>query len=171
MKQKYLACCFMVLIAAACNSNQNQSTNHDTLTQATDTTKAKPGLPYKIDTSKQINTLLPKRDTLLNVDLNNNKGSVSGYLSGIGKHVVILVPVKSGDSIIAELIPESDTANIRFTQIYIPVGKTGKYDGPFGRKLRYPTKKIKGNYKLIVGENLMAEGDWKGNFTCNVMIK
>lgn len=53
---------------------------------------------------------------------------------------------------------------------YIPVGKKGKYDGPFSREINYPIT-VKGNYKLIVGENLMAEPEWKGNFTCNVLIK
>ena len=168
---KYLSYAFILLFAASCNSNQNQNAQKDTLSQATDTTKAKPGMHYKIDTSKQVNTLLLKRDTLLIVDLDkNNKGSVSGYLSGIGKHVTILVRVKNGHRIMAELIPETDTANIRFNQVYIPIGKTGKYDGPFGRKLSYPIK-VKGEYKLIVGEDLMAEGDWSGNFTCNVTIQ
>jgi hypothetical protein len=170
MKLKYLLY-GVLIIAASCNNNTHQNTESDTLSQAADTTKAK-DLQNKIDTSKQVtNTSSPETDTLLTVDVGeNNKGSVSGYLAGVGKHVTILVPVKNGDSVVAELIPESDTANIRFTQIYIPVGKSGKYDGPFGRKLSYPIT-VKGQYQLIVGENLMAEGDWKGKFTCNVTIK
>ena len=169
MKQN-LYYCLILIIFAACNSGKNQNTHHDTLTQETDTTKAKPGFAYKIDTSKQVNTLLVKRDTLLTVNLQNDKGSVRAYLSGIGKHVTIVVPVSHGNSITAEIIPDDDTANIRINQVYIPVGKTGKYDGPFSRKITYPIT-VKGDYKLIVGENLMAESDWKGNFTCNVSIK
>ena len=170
MKQKDLLCSLILTIFCACNSGENKDTVHDTLTQVTNTTKASEDVQYKIDTSKQATTLLGKRDTLLTVDLNNNKGSVRAYLSGIGKHVTIIVPVTGGDSITAEIIPDDDTANIRFNQIYIPVGKTGKYEGPFSRKISYPIT-AKGNYKLIIGENLMAEGDWKGNFTCNVFIK
>jgi hypothetical protein len=171
MKQKLLLRYLILIIAAACNNATKQNTPHDTLTQANNITKASPDLKYKIDTSKQvISTLLPERDTLLTVELNaNNKGRVSGYLSGIGKHVTIVIPVKGGDSLTAELIAD-DTANIRFNQIYIPAGKTGKYDGPFSRKISYPVT-VKGDYRLIVGENLMAEGDWKGNFTCKVAIK
>ncbi len=170
MKRQYLLLSLVLIFFAACNSGNNQNNKQDTLTQATDTTKAKAGLQYKIDTSKQVNTILVKRDTLLTVDLNNNKGSVRAYLSGIGKHVTIVVPVKNGDSITAQIIPDDDTANIRFNQIYIPVGKTGNFDGPFSRNISYPIT-VKGDYKLVIGENLMAEGDWKGNFTCNVLIK
>lgn len=169
--------CLVLIAAIACNSNTSKVStdtttigHSDSAIQVADSTHAKAGLVYKIDTSKQVNTLLVKRDTLLTVDMNNNKGSVRAFLSGIGKHVTIVVPVKNGDSITAEIVPDDDTANIRFNQIYIPVGKTGKYDGPFSRKISYPIT-VKGNYKLIVGENLMAEADWQGNFTCNVSIK
>ncbi len=161
---------FLLIFVASCNSASNKNVYKDTLSQTNDTTKAGPAYQYKIDTSKQVNTLLVKRDTLLTVDLKNNKGSVRAYLSGIGKHVTIVVPVKNGDSIIAQIIPDDDTANIRFNQIYIPAGKNGKYDGPFSRTISYPVT-VKGNYKFIIGEDLMAEGSWQGNFTCNVLIK
>lgn len=183
----------MIMFFAACNSSNDNNAAatempvaHDSdttgpklgMTSKTDTskndsdiTRAKPGLAYKIDTSKQVTKLLVPRDTMLTVKLQNNKGSVRCYLSGIGKHVTIIVPVQSGDSITAQLIPDDDTANIRFNQIFIPLGKSGKYDGPFSRKISYPIYKIHGNYRLIVGENLMAQADWKGNFTCNVLIK
>ena len=169
MNQKTLLF-FLLIIAGACNSNQDKTMHSDTLNQENDTTKARKDLKYKIDTSKQVIDMLIKRDTLLTVDLVNNKGSVRAYLSGIGKHVTIVVPVKGGDSITAQIIPDDDTANIRFNQIYIPVGKTGKYEGPFSRSISYPVT-VKGDYKLIVGENLMAEQAWDGNFTCTVLIK
>ncbi len=172
MKNMNILCCLLVVLCWACNSADNKNGKPPALpgTQDSDVTKAKPGLAYKIDTSKQINTLLVPRDTLLMVKMANNKGSARAYLSGIGKHVTLIVPVSNGDSITAQIIPDDDTANIRFNQIYIPIGKTGKYDGPFSRSISYPVS-VKGNYKLIIGENLMAESDWKGNFTCNVLIK
>jgi hypothetical protein len=171
MKHKLLLCCFILIISVACNNAAKQNSPQDTLTQANNITKASSDLNYKMDTPKRVaNALLPERDTLLAIELNaNNKGHVSGYLSGIGEHVTIIIPVKGGDSLIAELVAD-DTANIRFNQIYIPAGKTGKYEGPFSRKISYPVT-VKGDYRLIVGENLMAEGDWKGNFTCKVTIK
>jgi hypothetical protein len=173
MKNTKILYCVLVMLFVACNGadNNNAAAKKMPGTQDSDLTKAKPGLAYKIDTSKQVTKLLVPRDTILTVNLENNKGSIRAYLSGIGKHVTLVVPVHSGDSITAQLIPDDDTANIRFNQIFIPLGKSGKYDGPFSRKISYPIHKITGNYRLIIGENLMAEADWKGNFTCNVLIK
>lgn len=173
MKNIKILYCALIVLFAACNSKDDSNATATKIpgTKDSDITKSKPGLAYKIDTSKQVTKLLVPQDTMLTVKLENNKGSVRGYLSGIGKHVTLIVPVQSGDSITAQLIPDDDTANIRFNQIFIPLGKSGKYDGPFSRKIRYPIHKIHGNYRLIVGENLMAEADWKGNFTCNVLIK
>ena len=172
MKNTTLLFCLLMMFCCACNSSVDENGPPPKLpgTQDSDVTKAKPGMAYKIDTSKQVNTLLVPRDTLLTMKMDNNKGSVRAYLSGIGKHVTIIVPVSKGDSITAQIIPDDDTANIRFNQIYIPVDKAGKYDGPFSRSISYPVT-VKGDYKLIIGENLMAEADWKGNFTCNVLIK
>lgn len=173
MKNAKILCCILIMFFAACNSGSDNSTEPAKTpnTRDSDITKAKPGLAYKIDTSKQVTKLLVPRDTILTVKLENNKGSIRAWLSGIGKHVTLVVPVQSGDSITAKLIPDNDTANIRFNQIFIPLGKSGKYDGPFSRKISYPIHKIHGNYRLIVGENLMAEADWKGYFTCTVLIK
>lgn len=164
MKQKKIGWFLLMLVLTGCQSTENKGTSDS------DTTLTKKDLAYKIDTSKQVNTLLVERDTVLTVDLKNNKASVRAYLSGIGRHVTFIVPVGSGDSIKAELIPDDDTANIIFKQVFIPVGKTGKYVGPFTRKIIYPVS-VKGNYKLIVGESLVKESDWKGSFTCNISVK
>lgn len=171
MIQKLLMSLFVLLVFTACNTNTNKAKIKDPSTQETDITKVKDtALNYKIDTSKQVNMLLLKRDTILTADIKNNKGSVRAYLSGIGRHVTIIVPVTEGDSLTAVIIPDGNNANIRFNQVYIPLGKRGKYDGPFSRQVIYPIT-VKGNYKLIVGENLMAESDWAGSFTCNIVIK
>ena len=169
MIHKFFWCCFILSLSVACNNAAKQNASQDTLQPADTVTGASPDRKSEIDTSKPANSFLTESDTLLTVDLKNNKGSVKAYLNGMGKHVTLIIPVKGGDSLTAELVA-ADTANIRFNQIYIPVGKSGKFDGPFGRKISYPVT-ITGNYRLIIGENLMAEGDWKGNFSCNVVIK
>ncbi|MEO6638599.1 MAG: hypothetical protein ABIN25_09990, partial [Ginsengibacter sp.] len=153
MKNIHLLFCLLLTFCCACNAGVDENGTASKLpgTQDSNVTKAKPGMNYKIDTSKQVNTLLVPRDTLFIVKMDNNKGSVRGYLSGIGNHVTLIVPVNNGDSITAQIIPEDDTANIRFNQIYIPLGKTGKYDGPFSRSITYPIT-VKGDYKLIIGE-------------------
>lgn len=172
MYKRIVSAFLWLIFFAACKSNkQTNLKKYDTITQENNTSQASPALQYKLDTSKYVtNALLPKRDTLLTVDLKNNKGSVQGYLSGAGKHVIVMVPVTSGDSIYADIVPDNDSTNIRFNQIYVPLGKEGKYDGPFSRTISYPIT-VKGNYKLIIGTNLMAEGKPEGSFTCNVWIK
>ena len=171
MIQRLLIGVSLLLAFTACNTNTNTGKVKDTSIKVTDTTKLKDTtLNYKIDTSGQVNTLLVKSDTLLTVDIKNNKGSVRAYLNGIGKHVTIVVPVNGGDSLTAVLIPDDNNANIRFNQVYVPEGKHGKYDGPFSRNISYPVT-VKGNYKLIVCEDLMAEKNWSGSFTCDIIIK
>lgn len=172
MKNINLICRLSLVFLCACNSavDENGKPPKFPGTQDSDVTHAKPGMTYKIDTSKQVNKLLVPGDTLLIMKMENNKGSIRGYLSGIGTHVTIIVPVSSGDSITAQIVPDDDSANIRFKQIYVPAGKAGKYDGPFSRSLSYPIK-AKGDYKLTIGENLLTGADWQGNFTCNVVIK
>ena len=152
MKNTNFLYCLLLVGFCACNSADNKNGKAPEMpgTQDSDVTKAKPELAYKIDTSKQVNKLLVPGDTLLTVKMDNNKGSIRGYLSGIGMHVTLIVPVSVGDSITAQIIPDDDTANIRFNQVYIPVGKTGMYEGPFSRNLSYPIT-VKGNYTLIIG--------------------
>ena len=177
---KRILFCLVCIAAIACNFG-NSTASKDTATigysdssvQVADSThpRDRAKLNYKVDTSKYVTTtLLQPRDTLLTVDLHDGKGSVKGYLTGMGKHVSVMVPVTMGDSITAEIIPEVDSMNIRINQIYIPVGKDGKYDGPFSRTISYPIT-AKGAYRLIIGSNLMAEGKTNGSFICNVVIK
>ena len=164
----------------ACNQGTSKNTADtttigysDSATQVADSThpRDRKNLNYKVDTSAYVTrTLQQPHDTLLTMQLQNGKGSVDAYINGIGKHVTIVVPVTGGDSITGQLQSDDDTANIRFTQIFIPVGKQGKFDGPFSRTISYPVT-VKGNYKLIIGENLMTGTDWKGNFRCIVQIK
>ncbi len=178
---KQLFYCLLCSAAIACNSAADKVSNDTTTTgysdsavQVADSTHP-PGkrdsFNYKIDTSVQVTkTLLPPADTLITVDIQNGKGSTRAYLSGMGKHVTLIIPVTNGDSLTAEIIPDDNTLNIRFKQVYVPAGKNGKYDGPFSRTIRYPIT-VKGKYKLIIGSDLMADGKPKGSFTCNVLIK
>lgn len=54
--------------------------------------------------------------------------------------------------------------NLRINQIQNP---DGSMDGPFGQSYTYKTPQ-KGEYKIILGKNLMAEGSGKGHFTLKV---
>ncbi len=64
----------------------------------------------------------------------------------------------------ASILPKNNNMNIRFNQIRTP---DGKFDGPFGREITY---KIPGTGEvwLIIGKNLMADGDFEGEFSVRI---
>lgn len=68
------------------------------------------------------------------------------------------------DQLKANIVPENNNMNIRFNQIKTP---DGKYDGPFGREISYKISG-KGEVWLIIGKNLMAEGDNMGRFSVRI---
>ena len=64
----------------------------------------------------------------------------------------------------ASITPQNNNMNIRFNQIRTP---DGKFDGPFGREISYEIPK-NGEVWLIIGKNLMAEGNFTGEFSVRV---
>ncbi|MCD1116035.1 hypothetical protein [Chryseobacterium turcicum] len=64
----------------------------------------------------------------------------------------------------ATIIPENNQMNIRFNQIKL---KDGQYDGPFGREISYKISG-KGEVWLIIGKNLMADGENTGRFSVRI---
>lgn len=61
-------------------------------------------------------------------------------------------------------IETRDPMNIRINQIKKP---DGTFDGPFGQTLNLETPQ-KGEYWIILGKSLMAEGTGKGHFSLKV---
>jgi hypothetical protein len=82
---------------------------------------------------------------------------------------VITVPVKisSGDKIFASVSAADSTANLRINQVGFP---DNHFDGPFGKDIVFKIKDT-GTYKIIVAENMMAEGKWLGNFNLKVWVE
>jgi len=78
--------------------------------------------------------------------------------------VVVRIANYKKDQLKANIIPENNNMNIRFNQIKTP---DGKYDGPFGREISYKISG-KGEVWLIIGKNLMAEGDNVGRFSVRI---
>lgn len=85
------------------------------------------------------------------------------FTDKIQKGVVRIANYKK-DQLKANIIPENNNMNIRFNQIKTP---DGKYDGPFGREISYKISG-KGEVWLIIGKNLMAEGDNVGRFSVRI---
>ncbi|MDF2834170.1 hypothetical protein [Chryseobacterium indoltheticum] len=78
--------------------------------------------------------------------------------------VVLRITNYKKDQLKATIMPENNNMNIRFNQIKTP---DGKYDGPFGRDISYKISG-KGEVALIIGKNLMADGDNVGRFSVRV---
>jgi len=82
-------------------------------------------------------------------------------------HPTISLAISSGEELFASLSSEDKNANIRISQVMLP---DSTFDGPFGRDLHYKMK-MPGNYKIIIGENMMAGDRWKGDFVLRVWVK
>lgn len=120
------------------------------------------------------NTNIPATDTDFTKDSvitirfpkDSSSITVTGKLTGINTPVTVYIPVTKGGELSVLLVPQDSVANIRINQIFFPDGKA---DGPFGRNL---VRKITqpGNYKLVIGEDLMQGEEWKGKFSLSVAI-
>jgi len=112
-----------------------------------------------------------KNDTLVVFEFGPNDTTASASANvdykGHNRHITCLVQVNKAKKLEAQLFPEQDTANIRFSQIFMPDGSS---DGPFDRKLSYRLSK-KGQYKLLIGENMMAGDEWKGKVKITISLK
>lgn len=158
----------VIILLSAClqnkkpieNSNAEQNVVADTSSDKTDTSfknDTSTTTVKKINDSSQQNYLKPGSDTLsFALNINNSD-----------QHLVIPLQILSAKKLFAILSSDDKKANIRINQIELP---DSTFDGPFGRSLEYKIK-TSGNYKLIIGENMMAGDRWKGNFILKVWVK
>lgn len=135
----------------ACNNGPEQKTTAMDSTPI-DHTGTKPmadsALPANSSSSDTVQIILPADNTPVTRSFTKDSASI-----------VCKVVVPAGKKMImGELRPADAKMNIRFNQVITPGGKA---DGPFDRKLAYDINK-EGTYTLIIGNNLMAEGKYKG---------
>lgn len=155
-------CCIMY----ACNQNKsNINSPVDTTVQAAAqqgrlATKKAAAVPDTID-------ITAAADSVVSVVLTNGASIVKGRYKGIGTKQYVEFFIAGGNMLHATLKPVAGESNIRINQIGLP-GNT--FDGPFGRELDYPIKSP-GKYKILVGESLMADSRWKGNYLLTISTK
>lgn len=125
-------------------------------------------LTHNSSNTTPVNTDFTK-DTVFTLHFPKDSSSITvvGKLNGINKPVTVIVPIKKGSLLTAALVVEDSIANIRFNQIFFPDGKA---DGPFGRTLIQKIK-AQGDYRLIIGENLMQGEEWRGKFKLTVKVE
>ncbi|RQP08330.1 MAG: hypothetical protein EAS48_10380 [Chryseobacterium sp.] len=106
-----------------------------------------------------------KTETEKIVDASQLPLAIKGELSGEpGQKFTLKIKNFNGNNLNAKLRTDEKMQNIRINQIRMP---DGSFDGPFGQDLSYETPQ-KGEYWLIIGHNLMADGKMKGGFTLEV---
>lgn len=147
---------FLLIFTAlfSCNQGEKNKTIDDYLP------------PIKNDSVK----ISPKAlDDSLNKVLSPEEGTLIFNLKmdSNNQHVAVPVSISHGDTLFATLSSNDKNANIRISQIGFP---DSTFDGPFGRNLDYKIK-VPGNFKIIIGENMMAGDRWNGDFSLKVWVK
>jgi hypothetical protein len=96
-----------------------------------------------------------------------NSVQVKGHLDKKGEPVICFLPVVQGKKLTASVYAENKKATIRFSQVYLPDGKS---DGPFGQTLSYNLPQ-KGLYKFHISPNKMAGDPASTDFVLNVKVE
>lgn len=149
MKNTFIYC-FTVLILFSCHQNENKD-NSDKPLPAMHSEE----LPARIDDSA--NSLSPQKDTLV----------FNLKLDSANQHLTVPIRILAGDTLYANLASNDSKANIRISQVGLP---DSTFDGPFGKKINYKIKDT-GEYKIIIGENMMAGDKWNGTFELKAWVK
>lgn len=139
----------LVFSLPACNQRDHQTTK----TAFTQNNSIKTGNPQPPDSLQK--SLSPGDTLVLNLTMD------TGY------HLTVPIKISAGKEFFASLSSDDQNANIRVSQVEFP---DSTFDGPFGRELNRAIK-TPGNYKLIIGEDMMAGDGWKGNFVLKVWAK
>lgn len=153
MKQKMIFCLILISLIA-CNQGENKNISKDNLADIKkDSAKKEAGF---------VNDTLPKK-----LSANSDTLILKLKMDSANMHVSIPVSILSGKELFASLSSDDKKANIRISQIGLP---DSTFDGPFGRELHYKIKSA-GNYKIIIGEDMMAGDRWTGDFVLKVFVK
>ena len=108
--------------------------------------------------TKSVTVKFPAESTRMTMD---------GNITGFGDLISYEFEASKGQTLNASVKPKNGEGNVRINQIRFPDGKA---DGPFGDKMTYKLTES-GNWKLIIGEDMMAGEPWKGAYLLTVEIK
>ena len=114
-------------------------------------------------TGQQEEVIIPSDSGLVKLNIADGKGTVQ-IRKKESQTIYIEFPVEGYKRLSARLSSSDSTANVRFSQIFMP---DGKMDGPWGINMEYDLP-MDGTYKLSVHENMMAGDPWSGIFKVEV---
>ena len=157
--------CLLVLLHACKGKEEKVETNPETINESNpviadviDQTMATDSTPKNV----QVDSVIQ-----LSIAQDSNSVTAKGHLDKKGNPVICYLPVTRGKQLTATLIPENSKANIRFSHIYLPDGKT---DGPFSPNLKYDLAQ-KGTYKIYIAPNRMAGDPVSTDFLLKVKVE
>ncbi len=153
MSGKLLIFLALISIISSCDESEkkNEPTeiiNLDTVSSLKTTGK---------DTGISLQELQPGSDTF----------AIQLHIAGIKDKKIIPITIKSGTKLFAVIDKANKRANIRINQLEMP---DSTFDGPFGDSLHYKVKMPR-IYKIIIGQNLMADGKPSGDVTLKAWVK
>jgi len=154
MKKTIFLFVLSAVMLFGCSGNDKKTTDNDTTTQNTSG-----------DDIQKESIISTPDSVVIEMDIKDGKGIVETCKN---KDQTIYIQFESEDyrKISAHLSSTDSTANIRFSQIFLPDGSA---DGPFGRDMEYNLS-IKGLYTISVNENMMAGDPWEGPFEVEIEL-
>ncbi|WP_407484083.1 hypothetical protein [Elizabethkingia meningoseptica] len=94
------------------------------------------------------------------IDMNKLPVEVREEFTNENQKLVLRLKNTKMVKISGQIIPDSGPQNIRFNNIEL---NNQSIDGPFGRDFNYEVNQ-KGDYSIVIGKSLMADGSQKGKF-------
>ena len=144
-------------LAACGQSGSTEKNAADTSISVADTATANNSINKKDTIATKIpKSLFPGSDTVV----------AQMHINGVKEQPVLTLSIASGKMLHA-IISTKQEANLRINQIEMP---DSSFDGPFGKSIDYKIK-TPGIYKLIIGESMMAEGQYSGDFEIKAWVK
>ena len=158
MKRFLLIGAIINFICSCSNQGSHQNDQTAVLRDTSAPVDSSTDIPLNIQLDTVIHVAFPK---------DSNAVTVKGHLARKGDPVVCYLPIVKGNKLMASLMPDDSTANIRISHIFLPNGNT---DGPFGRNLQYKLTQ-KGVYKIYLGPNRMAGDPEDCDFLLRISVE
>ncbi|OPB91143.1 hypothetical protein BAS09_13095 [Elizabethkingia ursingii] len=146
----------LMLIMAACSKNPHKMQPHKEDSSAVSISKT--------DTVKQDHS--PSRQATGNtitreVDVKTFPVTFEDEFTNEDQKLIIHLKNAGNIKITGKITSESGNQNIRFNNVEL---NNQSIDGPFGQNIEYNLNQ-KGDYNLVIGKSLMADGSQKGKFS------
>ncbi|MEP7376593.1 MAG: hypothetical protein ABI675_24560 [Chitinophagaceae bacterium] len=165
MRYILLGCC-SVFFTLACNDQGKKIDTQPALVKEIKSDSASPRTTVVASDSVPKNIQI---DSVIHLAFARDSISVTvkGHLDKKGDPVICYLPVTKGKKLTASITPEKAKANIRFSYIFLPNGKS---DGPFSPSMKYDLVQ-RGVYKIYISPNKMAGDPISTDFTLKVKVE